>query len=102
MTDKIYIPKSSAKASNTKIGEVIRCGFHVKTLLDFINKEVSGEWFNFDLVPRKEVKNDGVTHSIVLNTWKPDFNQARRAADSAPTPQRDLPSKPTPADDVPF
>jgi hypothetical protein len=102
--EKLYIPKSSAKIQKTSFGEIIKIGINIKSLGEFIRQNVTGEYLNIDIVPRREVKEDGVTHSLVLNTWKPDFNKARESVqqpESAPKKTINEP-KPDTGDDVPF
>lgn len=68
----VYVPKASAKARDTKIGQVINLSFETAELGKFVkaNKNSRG-WINLSLIPRKEVGKYGETHSVVLDTFEP-------------------------------
>ncbi|MDE2097630.1 MAG: hypothetical protein KGL39_10315 [Patescibacteria group bacterium] len=89
---KTYVPKSRAKAKQTKIGQVLRLGFHAKTLSDFSNQHANqAGYINLDVVPRREPDQYGNTHSVVLNDWKPDASKSNPAS-----PQDDVPKTKVP------
>jgi hypothetical protein len=86
----VYVPKSSAKARDTKIGQVINISFEAVELGKFVraNKNAKG-WINLSVLPRKEVGKYGETHSIVLDTFEPKPKadaQPAQAADDASVP----------------
>lgn len=83
---RIYVPKSKAKAVQTKFGDVLRLGFHAESLIAFVRANANqAGYVNLDVVPRKATDEWGNTHSIVLNTWKPG-DTPRPATTRKPTP----------------
>lgn len=71
MNEKTYVPKSSAKLRQTKIGDIITLGFNVAELVTFAQKHANEKgYINLDIVPRR-TPDERNTHSVVLNDWKP-------------------------------
>lgn len=68
----IYVPKSSAKARTTPIGEVIKLGFKVDELVNFVREHVNEKGYvNFEVTKRREVGAYGDTHAVKLDNWQP-------------------------------
>lgn len=85
MSDKIYVPKSKAKAVTTKFGQVLKLGFQSEALIEFVKANTNqAGYVNIDIVPRKEADQYGNTHSCVLNNWKPDASKITKPDDSDP------------------
>lgn len=93
MNEKTYIPKCSAKL----LGEsLLKLSFKAKDLVDFIHQNTNDRgYFNICVSPRRETGQFGDTHSVWLDTWKPDPSKrsAPPAAQSQPINN---------SDDVPF
>lgn len=93
-----YVPKSSARARETKIGQVINLSFEATELGKFVraHKNQKG-YINLSLIPRKEQGKFGETHSIVLDTFEP------KAAEVKPKKKLDQPDQNDAVDeDIPF
>jgi hypothetical protein len=79
---KIYVPKSSAKARQTPIGEVIRLSFKVDDLVAFVQQHVNEKgYINFEVQKRREVGTYGDTHALTLDTWQPKSGGKAQFAD---------------------
>ena len=77
MSDTIYVPKSSAKARQTPIGEVIRLSFNVDELVAFVRQHVNAKGYvNFEVTKRREPGTYGDTHGVTLDTWQPTKREA--------------------------
>lgn len=73
MSEKaIYVPKSSAKARQTPIGEVIRLSFKAEELAAFARQHANEKgYLNLEVTKRKEPGTYGDTHAVKLDTWQP-------------------------------
>lgn len=72
MSETIYVPKSSAKARQSPIGEVIRLSFKVDDLTAFARQHGNAKgYLNLEVARRKEPGAYGDTHSVKLDTWEP-------------------------------
>lgn len=72
-TSKVYVPKASAKEiSFDGGGSLIRLGFRVEELLDFIHQHATPSgYLNLTLGKRRDVGKFGETHSVYLDTYTP-------------------------------
>lgn len=108
---KVYVPKSSAKARQTSIGEILRISFKVEDAIEFFKKNANDKgYINLELIPRKTAGTYGDTHTLTLDTWKPtprtDGAPARTTTSAKPASK----AKTAPAaasnapdeDDIPF
>ncbi len=78
MSDTIYLQGSIAKARKTSFGEVINISLNVPKLAEFCKAHKNEKGYvNIQVVPRKAVGQFGDTHSIKLDTWKPDPDKAK-------------------------
>ena len=70
---KIYVPKANGKEHTfADGGKILKLGFHVDTLIEFVKKHVNEKgYINLIVTRRKEVGQFGETHGITLDTWKP-------------------------------
>ena len=107
MSEPIYVPKASAKERETNFGKVIKLSFKVTDLGAFAkaNKNEK-DYLNLELVPRKTVGQYGETHSVKLDTWKPDAAKSA-GSQSSGTGRTAAPKTPEPEagdapDDIPF
>ncbi len=81
---KLYVPKCSAKARTTTFGEILNVSFHADTLKAFIVEHTNDRgYLNLTISKRKAVGPYGDTHSVALDTWKPNGQQQ-----SAPAQQQ--------------
>lgn len=74
-------------------GEILKVSVKVDDLIAFLNKHNSNGWVNLDIVKRREAggpKKD-VTHSVVLNTFKPKDAPAQQQASAPTTSNNGLP-----------
>lgn len=94
---KTYVPKTSAKEIKFPPGgSMLKLGFHVDTLIEFVRKHANDRgYINFGVTSRRQVSEHGETHSVWLDTWKP-----KAAGQSSPKPPTN--AKPPEEDDVPF
>lgn len=74
----IYVP-GSAKARQASFGEVIRLSFPVAKLVPFLQQHANEKGYvNVELTRRHEPGQFGDTHTMKLDTWKPDASKAKR------------------------
>ncbi len=101
---KIYVPKCKAKAVSFRDGgEIIKLGFEAAALVQFIHANTNERgYINLNVGKRREVGQYGDTHTVSLDTWKPD-GQAKQTQ-PAPSTARQAASTPTDynGDSVPF
>jgi hypothetical protein len=78
---KIYVPKANAKEVTFKSGKtVMKLSFHALELAEFVKQHQNEKGYvNFGVSKRKEVGKWGETHTIWLDTWKPDGQQQRKS-----------------------
>ena len=86
MTDKVYVPKCSAKEFVFKTGHSqIKLGFKVDALIEFVKAHANEKGYvNLIVSKRKEVSQYGETHCVCLDTWVPG---QRTGGTSAPADQ---------------
>lgn len=71
MADKTYL-KCSAKARDTRFGQVINIGIKYDELIAFANQHKNARGYvNLTVSQRKEPGQYGDTHSVVLDTYEP-------------------------------
>jgi len=79
---KVYV--GNAKEITTQYGTMLKISLgpdDIKKILDEANK--NNGWANLDCSQRKEVSDKGFTHSIWINSWKPDANQGQQQGQQA-------------------
>jgi len=103
--ERVYVPGSSAKGRETDFGFCLNLSFKASDLGDFVKKNKNEKgYINLSVTPRKEVGPYGDTHSVSLDTWKP---QGEKPAPKASAPKKVV-AKQEPAqdeadeDDIPF
>jgi hypothetical protein len=113
---KTYVPKSSVKETVFPDGgKLLKIGFHAETLAEFVKNHANEKGYvNFVITRRREVGQFGETHSVTLDTWKPDGRASGRATNAAEGQQteaqrllaerrgKSAPASEEPDDDVPF
>lgn len=101
MAETIYVPNSSVKERNTSFGSCFKVSFKAETLGEFVRKHKNEKgYINLEIVPRKEESEYGDTHSIKLDTWKPDPNRAKgNGGGGKPAAKSGGKGKATPKDD---
>jgi len=88
----IYVPKSSAKARQSPIGEVLRLSFKVDELVAFVREHVNEKGYvNFEVSKRRELGTYGDTHAIKLDTWQPTKQDRPTPTDAPPVDSSDIP-----------
>lgn len=98
---KTYINSITAKEVKFQStgNSVLKLSFKVEALIEFLNQHKNEKGYvNVGVSRRKEVGKYGETHTVWLDTWKPDPNRQRQPQPEAP--KEEQPDKP--ADDVPF
>jgi hypothetical protein len=71
MAEKVYL-KSSAKARDTRFGQVINIGVKAEDLIAFANQHKNARGYvNLTVSQRKEPGQYGDTHSVTLDTYEP-------------------------------
>ncbi len=95
---RIYVPKCSAKAIEIRDFTILKLSFNASVLAEFArNNQNEAGYLNLCITPRREKGQYGDTHSVTLDTFKPDPNKRRSQASS---PVSDVPN---PGEqDVPF
>ena len=84
MSEKIYVPKCSAKETQFPDGgKLLKIGFHADTLAEFVRNHANDRGYvNFVVTRRKEVGQHGETHSVSLDTWQPGRQSSGRRQDA--------------------
>lgn len=97
---KIYFPKSQLKEVKFNDGgSILKIGLHAETAIAFIKEHANDRGFiNLVVSQRKEPGRFGDTHSLTLDTWKPDLTKAREAAKQTESSPKQKPED----DDCPF
>lgn len=67
--NKIYV--GSAKAIQTKYGELMKISFRRQDLETMMNNLNEKGYINLNMNARREVGQYGDTHSLVVDTWQP-------------------------------
>lgn len=95
MSDKIYVPKSSAKEKKfDNGGSIIKLGFKADELVAFINQHKNSRgYINFSVGQRRTPSQYGDTHSVALDQFEP------KQSEGAPAPRAE---RPVDSDEVPF
>ena len=71
-SEKIYVPKASARARTNTYGEFINLSFDVDALRAFAEQHRNSKGrVNFTVSKRREEGKFGETHSITLDTFEP-------------------------------
>jgi len=101
MSEKVYVPKSSAKEVSGQYGKFIKLSFKADDLRAFLDQHTNEKgYLNLTISQRKEDGKFGDTHSVCLDTWKPTGRQADApSAELEPPEQTNFDDVP---DDVPF
>ena len=91
-SDKIYVPKSAARARQTQYGEVLNLSFDVDALVNFAqaHRNAKGR-LNLTLIKRRELGTYGETHSVTLDTYEPQKREPVTPADAPVIPDEDIP-----------
>lgn len=71
MAEKIYV-KASVKQSKYGLKLSGKSDEVIQQIKDHTNEK---GYFNWDINPRKEVGKYGDTHTVTVNTWKPENQQ---------------------------
>jgi hypothetical protein len=106
MSEKIYVPKCYAREKNGKYGNFLSVSFNAEALIEFVKQHKTEKgYLNLTISPRKQASEDGVTHSVMLDTYKPQgdrqgFQKAREAVRTVP--QRTLSQQEMDASEPPF
>ena len=97
MSDKVYV--GNGKAIDTQYGELLKISFS-KSDLEMMQSMLNEKgWINLNVNKRKEPSQYGDTHSIVVDTWKPDGQQSPAPQQSsAPQQSYSMPDD----NDIPF
>ena len=84
--DKVYIQGVSAKEIKLKNGPILKLGINKQKFLDHLESIEANEkgYINIGISARREEGKYGETHTVWLDTWKPDGEQrpARNSRDS--------------------
>ncbi len=101
----IYVPKCNAKEFKFRDGgSIIKISMQASTFAEWAkqNQNDAG-YINLVVSARRETGKFGETHSVTLDTWKPDPNRQRSANPPANSPAPTSTDGPPPEeDDVPF
>lgn len=107
--EKIYAPVSAKQIKFQSTGNtILKLGINVEKFVAFLKQHQNEKGFvNLGISERKSVGQYGDTHSVWLDTWKPEAqaqNQARPAAKAAakPVAKPVAGDEPPESDDVPF
>jgi len=98
--NKIYAPVSAKSVTFQSGKSILKLGINVEKFKAFLDEHKNEKGYvNLGISDRKEVSQYGETHTVWLDTWKPDANQPpRQPRQPAVTPAPKTPQD----DDVPF
>lgn len=73
MTEKIYVPKASAKEVKfSNGGSMLKLSFKAEDVMAFIRQHTNAKgYINLNISPRRDVGKYGETHSVYLDTYQP-------------------------------
>ncbi len=80
MTEKaIYVPGTSVKTIPTKHGDMLKVSCKAEEVAQFLTANANeGGWVTLLITKRERPDEKGRTHSVKLDTWKPDASKAKR------------------------
>lgn len=81
MAEKIYVNKISVKKSKFGLKMSGNAEEVIKQIREHINEK---GYFNWDINERKEVSKYGETHSVTVDTWKPEPSNITKRIDDLP------------------
>ena len=76
MSEKIYV--GSGKVIETKYGDLMKVSLSkddINTIASWM-KENNESWVNLNVSERRSPSDKGQTHSVTIDTWKPDSKKA--------------------------
>ncbi len=85
MADKIYIGDIKEKLFEDG-GSVLNVGISKADLEKMLTMVNQKDYINLKISKRREPSQYGHTHSMVVDTWKPDTDAARQAMGSVSSP----------------
>lgn len=96
--EKIYC--GNAKKIQTQYGEMIKLSFSESDLKALHGKLENG-WVNANILERRTPSAGGMTHYLVVDTWKPDPSKRKPASspDSSAPSQKQKTPDPEPLED---
>lgn len=97
MSDKVYVPRSSAKEKSFQDGgSLIKLGFKADDLIAFANQHKNDKGFlNLTVSKRRTPSQYGDTHSVSLDSYT-------KSDQSSSAPQSPRGEQPVDSDSVPF
>jgi hypothetical protein len=92
---KAYAPISAREITFQSSGKtILKMGINVAKLKAWLDEHVNEKGYvNLGISSRKEVSQYGETHTVWLDTWKPD-GRSRSKIDDADVPRRVVPTAP--------
>lgn len=76
----IYVPATSAKAIRTTHGEMLKIACKAQEVSAFLLEHANADgWVTLLVTKRKQADEKGRTHSVKLDTWKPDPTKGGKA-----------------------
>lgn len=90
MSDKIYC--GNGRIVSGKFGDIIKISMHrndLKRIAEYMNENET-DWINLELKRKKSPVDGKPTHSLQIDTWKPNVTKAEPVNPSA-EPSNDLP-----------
>lgn len=102
---KIYAPASAKKVTFQSGKSILKIGINVEKFKDFLDTHRNAKgYINLGISERKETSRYGETHTVWLDTWKPDATKAApRPSTATAEPEPPIVGDcPPENDDVPF
>lgn len=94
--EKIYV--GSGKAVETQYGTLIKLSFSMQDLATMHSSMNEKGYVNLNLNERRTPSDYGQTHSMTIDTWKPDASKAKEQQNYKRVPKQEDIN----LDDVPF
>lgn len=98
--DKVYANGVFVREHTFSSGKtILKVGIDVRKFVEFLNQHIDERGFvNIGISQRQKPSDKGITHTVWLDTWKPDQQRAARPAQRQEYP----PIEKSKGDDIPF
>jgi hypothetical protein len=99
---RVYAPASLKEITFSGGGTLLKLSVNVDKFLAFLKEHENEKgWVNMKIERKKEVGQYGDTHSLQLDTWKPDGQGGGRTHETTTRPAQ-RPAAPLDDSDIPF
>ena len=97
--EKIYC--GNAKKVTTQFGDILKLSFTEEDLKK-LQESLDNGWVNADVLERRSPSAGGMTHYLVINTWKPNADNSSSTTKPAAKPAPAAQTEDVSVEDLPF